>query len=318
MTAGRRQFIVNFTYIGDDYDSEVIYRISIAKAALKTLTFHWKSNYIVYPITLPEELQVFRKRNYFMLLGFDAPVKNRYANYCKKHGRPKNALLDFIQLDDRTKFSTHDYPSHIQECLLNAERIIQNKGTIEDLYLQLRCNLYSAIDVLNPEHARPKWDLYFIRLAEMAAWRSNCCMYRAGSVVVKGYSVIATGYNGTPFHTANCFEGGCDACARNEDTADCLCLHSESNAMLEAGVRNSTGSTLYSTHFPCIACAKILVQAGIVRLVYSKEETYSPLVDTFLKSASIEIDHKSPSVSNLSVFDSSPTGQSRARQSPFN
>jgi dCMP deaminase len=298
---GKRLCIVIFTYIGDDHDSEVMYRIAIAKAALKILTSHWKTSTIVFPITLPEELQVFRKRNYFMLLGFDAPVKIRYANYCKKHGRPKNAILDFVQLDDKTRFGTHEYPSHIQDCLLNAERIIQNKGSIEDLYLQLRCKKYLAIDVLNPEHARPTWDLYFIRLAEMAAWRSNCCMYRAGSLVVKGYSVVSTGYNGTPYNTPNCFEGGCESCARNEEAGDCFCLHSESNAILEAGVMNCKGSTLYSTHFPCIACAKSLVQAGIVRLVFSKEETFNSVVDGFLRSAGLEIVHKTPSVAGNAV-----------------
>ena len=59
-----------------------------------------KIHYIVYPLTLPEELQVFRKRSYFICLGIDAPITNRYSYYCKKHGKPKNQMQGFVYMDD--------------------------------------------------------------------------------------------------------------------------------------------------------------------------------------------------------------------------
>ena len=72
----------------------------MASAVLKTVTLELKQNAIIFPITIPEELIVFRKRCYFVLLGIDCPQSMRYSNYVKKHGKPKNLLQGFIYMDD--------------------------------------------------------------------------------------------------------------------------------------------------------------------------------------------------------------------------
>lgn len=86
--------------LGSDYESEEQYRISIANAALKSITSNLKQHAIVYPLILPQEILVFRKRSYFILLGIDSPPMSRYSFYCKKHGKPKNLLQGFIYMDD--------------------------------------------------------------------------------------------------------------------------------------------------------------------------------------------------------------------------
>ena len=78
-----------------------------------------------------------------------------------------------------------------------------------------------------------------MRLAEVAASRSNCMKRGIGAVIVQDNRVISTGYNGTPFGLINCNEGGCDRCnnniAQGEELDKCLCLHAEESAVLEAG-----------------------------------------------------------------------------------
>mmetsp|Transcript_32735 Transcript_32735/g.56985 ORF Transcript_32735/g.56985 Transcript_32735/m.56985 type:complete len:328 (-) Transcript_32735:2873-3856(-) len=273
-------------FVRDHYDSEEAYRVAVCSAALDTIAEEWRDRYVVYPITLPEELEVFRKRSYFFFIALDAPVSKRYPFYVKKHGKPKDQLQGFLKLDDRTKFGLDSCPCRINECLLGADRVVQNTGTLEELYLQIR-----MLDILNKEHMRPTWDTYFIRLAELASTRSNCMQYHSGCVVVSNHSIVSTGYNGTPVNTVNCCQGGCDACNRYLDSPDeCMCLHSETSALLEAGRALTDGSTMYSTSFPCVQCAKNLVQSGIVRLVYSRPNTLQPLAATLLENAGLQVE----------------------------
>ena len=68
---------------------------------------------------------------------------------------------------------------------------------------------------INPDLVRPRWDTYFMRLAEVVASRTNCMKRAVGAVIVQDYRIVCTGYNGTPFGTLNCNEGGCERCNVN-------------------------------------------------------------------------------------------------------
>jgi len=110
------------------------------------------------------------------------------------------------------------------------------------------------LDLLNSEHLRPSWDSYFMvslatfhlivtkysqTLASLASRRSNCMKRRVGAILVRQNRVLASGYNGTPRGLKNCNEGGCSHCnltdKSNLISNECLCLHAEENALLEAG-----------------------------------------------------------------------------------
>jgi dCMP deaminase len=126
------------------------------------------------------------------------------------------------------------------------------------------------LDLLNPVKFRPSWDLYFMRLADLASKRTNCMKRAVGAVIVRENRVIATGYNGTPRGTTNCNTGGCPRCnggaRRGEKLDECLCMHAEANAIVEAG--GSRGATLYTNLCPCLPCMKLIVQAGVREVVY--------------------------------------------------
>ncbi|KAL6948548.1 hypothetical protein ACO0QE_001016 [Hanseniaspora vineae] len=121
---------------------------------------------------------------------------------------------------------------------------------------------------------RPSWDQYFMKLANLAASRSNCMKRKVGCCIVQDSRIIATGYNGTPRHLKNCFDGGCERCnsGNSKNLHTCLCLHAEENALLEAGRSRiaEKDCILYCDTCPCVTCSVKIVQTGITEVVYSQ------------------------------------------------
>ena len=140
---------------------------------------------------------------------------------------------------------------------------------------------------------RPSWDEYFMRMAELASLRSNCMKRRVGCILVHHRRVIATGYNGTARGMRNCSEGGCARCNRNDPCGvnldDCICLHAEENALLEAGISRAQGGTIYCTRSPCFGCAKRIVQVGISRVVYGVQYSLEHNVEVIFGEAGVEL-----------------------------
>ncbi len=123
---------------------------------------------------------------------------------------------------------------------------------------------------------RVDWDTYFIRIAVDISKRSTCHRRAIGSVIVNDdHEIVSTGYNGNPRGQKHCSEIGCIREELNipsgEKSEVCTAVHAEQNALLQAG-KGSRGSTLYTTVMPCNTCAKMIVNAGISRVVYT--DTY--------------------------------------------
>ncbi|MDO8585484.1 MAG: cytidine/deoxycytidylate deaminase family protein [Armatimonadota bacterium] len=124
---------------------------------------------------------------------------------------------------------------------------------------------------------RPDWDEYFMEIAEVVAKRSTCLRRQIGAVIVKDKRILATGYNGAPAGLPHCLELGClrDELGIASGTRHEICraLHSEQNAIVQAALYgvSTRGSTLYCTHQPCSLCAKMLINAGISRVVFEGE-----------------------------------------------
>ncbi|HET6351505.1 MAG TPA: cytidine/deoxycytidylate deaminase family protein [Coriobacteriia bacterium] len=122
--------------------------------------------------------------------------------------------------------------------------------------------------------ARPSWDEYFIAIAEQVSGRSTCLRRRTGAVLVKDKRILATGYNGVPAGLAHCEAVGCIREQRGiaSGTHHELCrgIHAEQNAVVQAAKHGIPidGSTVYCTHQPCSLCAKILLNSGVVDIVY--------------------------------------------------
>jgi len=135
-----------------------------------------------------------------------------------------------------------------------------------------------ARPVGTPWH-RPSWHEYFLQLARQAATRSTCLRRQVGAVLVRDKRLLSTGYNGSPRGTAHCLDVGClrdqMGIPSGERQELCRAIHAEQNAIIQAAKHgtNIDGATLYSTTMPCIICAKMIINAGIQRVVY--EEGYA-------------------------------------------
>lgn len=120
---------------------------------------------------------------------------------------------------------------------------------------------------------RPSWDAYFMQIAHLVATRATCPRRSVGAVLVRDRRILATGYNGAPSGISHCPEEGPlhdwpNGCMR---AGHCIrALHAEQNALLQAariGV-SCEGSSIYVTCQPCNMCAKMIINAGITRVIY--------------------------------------------------
>lgn len=143
---------------------------------------------------------------------------------------------------------------------------------------------------------RPSWDEYFMEMAELTAKRSTCMRRSVGAVIVKDRHAIATGYNGAPRGIAHCEErGGCIRQQLNVPSGQrhelCMALHAEQNAIIQAAAMGNSieGGTIYITHQPCAICAKMIINAGITRIVI-KEGYPDELAASILEEAGLKIE----------------------------
>lgn len=124
--------------------------------------------------------------------------------------------------------------------------------------------------------SRPSWDEYFMEITNIVSHRSTCLRRHVGTVVVKGKRILTTGYNGAPSGLKHCSEVGCLRekldIPSGERQELCRASHAEQNAIIQAAQHGVSinGATIYSTHFPCVTCAKMIINAGIKKIIYQQ------------------------------------------------
>ena len=134
-----------------------------------------------------------------------------------------------------------------------------------------------------------------MEMAELTAKRSTCLRRQVGAVIVQEKHIIATGYNGAPKGVPHCAEkGGCIREKRGIPSGErhelCRALHAEQNAIIQAATlaQSIEGATMYITNQPCIICAKMIINAGIKRIVV-KEGYPDDLAVEMLAEAGLKI-----------------------------
>lgn len=141
---------------------------------------------------------------------------------------------------------------------------------------------------------RPSWDEYFMEITEVVATRSTCVRRRVGAIIVKDKRILATGYNGAPSGLEHCGVSGCLREQLKVPSGErhelCRGLHAEQNAIIQCAVHGikMQGATLYSTTQPCVLCSKMLINAGINRIVF-RGAYPDELSLKLLKEAGIEL-----------------------------
>ncbi len=128
-----------------------------------------------------------------------------------------------------------------------------------------------------------KLDMRYLKMACVWAENSYCVRRQVGALVVKDKMIISDGYNGTPSGFEN-------VCEDENNVTKPYVLHAEANAItkLARSSNNSDGATIYITASPCIECAKLIIQAGIRRVVYGEQYRLTDGID-LLRRAGIEV-----------------------------
>ena len=134
-------------------------------------------------------------------------------------------------------------------------------------------------------------DCRYLRMARIWAENSYCKRRQVGALIVKDKMIISDGYNGTP----SGFENVCE----ENDVTKPYVLHAEANAItkIARSSNSSDGATLYVTASPCLECSKLIIQAGIKRVIYSEHYRLEDGIN-LLKRAGIEVVYVDPSNKN--------------------
>ncbi|MCS7259148.1 MAG: cytidine/deoxycytidylate deaminase family protein [candidate division WOR-3 bacterium] len=141
---------------------------------------------------------------------------------------------------------------------------------------------------------RLNWDEYFLKIAGVVAERSTCMRRKVGAVLVRDKRILATGYNGAPRGLLHCAQVGCLRkklkIKPGERIEICRGIHAEQNVLVQAAFFGIPveGATLYTTHSPCVSCAKLLINAGVKEIVI-KNKYPDKLAKSLLKEANIKI-----------------------------
>lgn len=249
------------------------YTFDTTEDLLEFVTKQWRERWVITDIHTESILDRLVSRPFFILVSVDAPVSVRWRRFQARLQKTQPSsqspsLEDFLLKSDEHLYSPD---RGLLPIISRATiRLINTSSDLAHLYATL-----GKLDLTNEDRLRPSWDQYFMRLASLAAQRSNCMKRRVGCVLVREKRVISTGYNGTPRGLKNCGEGGCPRCNAAQGSGvglgTCLCIHAEENALLEAGrERIREGSILYCDTCPCLTCSIKIAQVGISEVVYSQ------------------------------------------------
>lgn len=115
---------------------------------------------------------------------------------------------------------------------------------------------------------RPTLDEYLMNIANAVATRATCDRAHVGAVLVRDKQILSTGYNGSPSGLPSCDDIG----HLMEDGHCIRTVHAEMNAVVQCAIHgvSTKESTLYCTHLPCVRCAQVLINAGVIRIVYGR------------------------------------------------
>ncbi|WXR62298.1 dCMP deaminase family protein [Peptostreptococcaceae bacterium AGR-M142] len=141
---------------------------------------------------------------------------------------------------------------------------------------------------------RPNWDEYFMDIAKLVSTRSTCIRRHVGAVIVRERQILSTGYNGAPKGLEHCLKIGCERQRLNIPSGErheiCRGVHAEQNAIVQAAYNGISikESVIYTTVRPCILCAKLIINAGIKKIIFEGEYANDKAMD-LISEANIEV-----------------------------
>lgn len=142
--------------------------------------------------------------------------------------------------------------------------------------------------------SRISWDTYFMKIAEFAKERSTCIRRQVGAIIVRDNRILSTGYNGAPSGCSHCTKDGCMREKLNIPSGErheiCCAVHAEQNAIAQAAYSGTSvkDATMYITCQPCSICSKLMINAGIKKIVFEGDYPDDFSLN-FLKEAGVRV-----------------------------
>lgn len=249
-------------------------------------------NYVIDSVRHPAEVEVLRgAASGFRLIWVDADFATRLERI-RSRGRPGDPRTaeELARLEGREMGSDDPSAQQLGAVRDAADFTLRNDGDLASLHAALQTVLERCL-----HFERPGWDEYFMSIARMVASRSNCVKRKVGAVIARDRRIISTGYNGTPRGVRNCNEGGCPRCNAfapgGTRLDECLCSHGEENAITQSAYHGVSvrGGTIYSTFCPCLTCTKMIINAGLVEVVYNAEYPLGDVSLALLREAGLKV-----------------------------
>ncbi len=257
------------------------------------MRLHPSKDYVVTSIRNPEETRSLQEESDFILIAASADPKLRFE-WLKLRAREEDpkTFREFVE-KEKIEQSADPTKQQLHKVISQAKIVLHNEGTIEELQRKADKMLLDLRKKF--QKPRPSWDEYFINITREVAKRATCLRGKIGVAIVKDKRIIATGYNGSPRGLPHCTEVGCriwktiDENGKEEQR--CLrTVHGEMNAIAQAAVHgvSTEGATLYGTYKPCNVCMKLIINAGIKKVICEKNY-HDGLTDELAKEARVPL-----------------------------
>lgn len=251
-------------------------------------------NYVVTSIRNPSEVETLEKNGSFLLIEIYATAQTRFKRIKKRERSGDPTTLKEMLAKEKREKSRNPSDQQLHKVIKMARLKIANNSTVKSLHKKLD----SLLKKWRPKlEKRPSWDEYFIGVSRGVAMRATCDRGKSGCIIVKNKRILATGYVGSPVGIPHCDEVGHQMHqvinADGKISKHCIrTTHAEQNAIVQAaryGIPIS-GATIYCKMEPCYICAKMIVNAGIERVVCEKRYHGAKLTRELFKAAGIKLD----------------------------
>ena len=266
---------------------------------LHSLAMKEGGNAVIESIRCPGEVDALRAKKEFVLFAVDADVEVRYARIIERKDNSeeeKNFTFDkFIEREQAQMGNDDPTKQNLQKCIEMSDYVFKNDWTVEELHGKVGAVLGKVGS--GEKYVRPTWDEYFMEIVHAVSRRGTCDRGRTATIVVKDKVILVTGYVGSPMGCPHCDEAGHlmkEVIHENGSTSKhCMRTnHAEINAVALAARKGIAieGATMYMKMSPCYTCAKMLINAGIKRIVCNNLYHQANEAIELLRGAGIQLD----------------------------
>ena len=247
----------------------------LGKKIRETVEQEMERRWVIDGIRNPGEWEELKHLPDFEMIGVTASPDTIIERITRRNreGTPLSREEVLAKLNKERGIGEPPEGQQVQRCLDQADFLIVNEGTLEDLDAKL-----THFERLESGEDRPTFHEVFMEIAYTWAKRATCLRRRVGAVIAKDKQQLTAGYNGAPRGVPHCAEmGGCLRAKLGIPSGQraeiCRGTHAEQNAITQAAKFGISieGSTLYCNTFPCVICAKMILNAGITTVVYDSD-----------------------------------------------